>query len=62
MTIKRILSLLALFLALMACTKEEYKEVENYTLPSITMDSCVVAWQFIHSLYDSGQRRVILQS
>lgn len=43
MTIKRILSLLALFLALMACTKEEYKEVENYTLPSITMDSCVVA-------------------
>ena len=37
---KKILSLLAFFLMLMACTKEEV--VENYSLPSITMDSCVV--------------------
>ena len=37
---KKILSLLAVFLTLMACTKEEV--VENYSLPSITMDSCVV--------------------
>ena len=40
---KKYLSLFAIFLTLMACTKEEYKEVENYTLPSVTMDSCVVA-------------------
>lgn len=31
------------FLTLMACTKEEVKEAEDYVLPSITMDSCVVA-------------------
>lgn len=37
---KKIPSLLAFFLMLMACTKEEV--VENYSLPSITMDSCVV--------------------
>ena len=37
---KKNLSLLAVFLTLMACTKEEV--VENYSLPSITMDSCVV--------------------
>ena len=43
MTMKKYLSLFAIFLTLMACTKEEYKEVENYTLPSVTMDSCVVA-------------------
>ena len=41
-TMKRIQLLLAIFLTLMACTKEEYKEAENYALPSITMDSCVV--------------------
>jgi len=40
MTMKKIPSLLAFFLMLMACTKEEV--VENYSLPSITMDSCVV--------------------
>ena len=27
----------------MACTKEEYKEAEDYVLPSITMDSCLAA-------------------
>ena len=40
---KKIISLFAIFLMLMACTKEEYKEAEHYVLPSITMDSCVVA-------------------
>ena len=40
---KKILSLFAIFTTLMACTKEEVKEAENYTLPSITVDSCVVA-------------------
>ena len=40
---KNIISLLAIVLMMMACTKEEYKEAEDYVLPSITMDSCVVA-------------------
>ena len=39
---KKILSLFAIFLTLMACSKEEYKEAVNYELPSILMDSCVV--------------------
>ena len=43
MTIKKFLSLFAIFLTLMACTETEYKETENYQLPSITLDSCVVA-------------------
>ena len=37
---KKILSLLAISMMLMACTKVE--EVDNYVLPRITMDSCVV--------------------
>lgn len=37
---EKFLSLFAIFLTVMACTKNEV--VENYTLPSITMDSCVV--------------------
>ena len=40
---KKFLSISAIFLVFMACTKDEYKEAENYKLPSITMDSCVVA-------------------
>lgn len=40
---KKILSLFAIFLTLMACSKEEYKEAVNYELPSILMDSCVVS-------------------
>lgn len=40
---KKFLSLSAIFLVLMACTKDEYKKAEDYELPSITMDSCVVA-------------------
>jgi hypothetical protein len=40
---KKFSSLFAIFLLLIACTKEEYKEAEDYVLPSITMDSCVVA-------------------
>ena len=40
---KKSLSLLTIFLMLMACTKEEIKEAEDYALPSITMDSCVVS-------------------
>jgi len=40
--LKKILSLFAIFLTLAACTKEEVKEVENYTLPSIMMDSCII--------------------
>ena len=43
MTIKKILLLLAIFLTLMACTETEYKEAEDYQLPSIILDSCVVA-------------------
>lgn len=37
---KKILSLCAISMMLMACTKVE--EVDNYVLPRITMDSCVV--------------------
>lgn len=40
---KKSLSLFAIFLTLMACSKEEYKEAVNYELPSILMDSCVVS-------------------
>ena len=40
---KHFLALFAIILMLMACTKEEYKEAEQYALPSITMDSCVIA-------------------
>lgn len=40
---KKYLSLFAFFLTFMACSKEEVKELENFTLPSITMDSCIVA-------------------
>ena len=43
MTIKKFLSLFAIFLTLMACTETEYKEAEDYQLPSIYLDSCVVA-------------------
>ena len=40
---KKFLSLSAIFLVFVACTKDEYKEAEDYELPSITMDSCIVA-------------------
>ena len=40
---KKLISLSTIFLMLMACTKEEYKEAVDYKLPSITMDSCVIA-------------------
>ena len=40
---KKFLLLSAIILVLMACTKDEYKEAEDYELPGITMDSCVVA-------------------
>lgn len=40
---KQFLSLFAIILMLMACTKDEYKEAEHYVLPTITMDSCVIA-------------------
>ncbi len=43
MKIKNFLSLLTISLTLMACTETEYKEAENYQLPGITLDSCVVA-------------------
>ena len=40
---KKFLLLSAIILVLIACTKDEYKEAEDYELPGITMDSCVVA-------------------
>ena len=40
---KKIILFCTIFVTLIACTKTEYQEVENYTLPSITLDSCVVA-------------------
>lgn len=40
---KHFIALFAIILTLIACTKDEYKEAEHYVLPTITMDSCVVA-------------------
>lgn len=40
---KYFISLFAIILTLIACTKDEYKEAEKYVLPNVTMDSCVVA-------------------
>lgn len=38
---KKIILFYTIFLTLVACTKTEYQEAENYILPSITLDSCV---------------------
>ncbi|WP_197018839.1 kelch repeat-containing protein [Prevotella sp. P6B4] len=39
---KKIVSLFAIIISLMACTKEEVREADQYSLPSVTMDSCVI--------------------
>ena len=40
---KKYIPVFAIFLTLIACTKTEYKETEDYSLPSIALDSCVVS-------------------